>query len=202
MNEKIQQALKNFRFQAKQLRRALGRLEMAVSAMALGPKDQLPDAGEGIVEESECVRFAARGLEAERQAFILTCEGVTPKLVVSIELEPDYESPEDLCDAESVKWVQEQMRRGNEWAWCCARVAVRFGDGRFGIETDAYLGGCSFLSEHDFQTAGYYADMVRECADEIEANIGSIFVDELWKQVKEHLAPFEAEDARDRYKEG
>ena len=77
----------------------------------------------------------------------------------TITLLPEDLHPEDeLFDAESAKWVHDQLRAGNPWAWCCVKVTAKFD--RF--EEDVYLGVCSYESEEDFKAGGYFVDLCDE----------------------------------------
>ncbi len=97
----------------------------------------------------------------------------------------DYKSHFD--DSSAVDWIREQLQMGNRWAWCCAHVSATYGD----IQTDTYLGACSYESEQDFKNGGYYEDMVdeviEELADRIETMVnGFVETHDLW----EHDVPW------------
>lgn len=82
-------------------------------------------------------------------------------------------TPEE--DEITYKWIRDQLKSGNDWAWCHVTVTATFG--KF-IGYDS-LGGCSYESEKDFrQPGGYYDDMVsqatRECAKQIAQSILSL----------------------------
>lgn len=75
---------------------------------------------------------------------------------------PDFDNEEDI------KEIERQYNNGNEYAWFCAHVTVKYK----GLEADDYLGCCSYKSERDFkENSGYYDDMVRGCIDEINRTI-------------------------------
>lgn len=61
-------------------------------------------------------------------------------------------------DADQVKYVRDQLDRGNEWAWCSVRVCATIGKL---VGYSSWLGGCSYASEHDFTRAGCYYDDLR-----------------------------------------
>ena len=83
-----------------------------------------------------------------------------------VECEPEHESIRGNCsaideatDRETERWVHDQLRSGNEWAWCCVWVVATWN----GFEGDAYLGCCSYESEASFVApGGYYDDMKAE----------------------------------------
>lgn len=85
------------------------------------------------------------------------------------------EAPEgQFSEPEDARWIRDQIRAGNEWAWFCAEVRAEYA----GITGKDFLGACSYKSEADFREGDYYADMVteaiadlaREIASEIERN--------------------------------
>jgi hypothetical protein len=67
-------------------------------------------------------------------------------------------------DRKQEQWIRDQLKSGNEWAWCTAHVIATFK----GVVGEDYLGCCSYLSEDDFRTTSmYYEDMVREACGHI-----------------------------------
>jgi hypothetical protein len=62
---------------------------------------------------------------------------------------------DDETDRKVVKWIRDQLRRGNSWAWCKVKVSAAW-NGFIGSD---YLGCCSYKSEKDFKQGGYFADM-------------------------------------------
>lgn len=73
-------------------------------------------------------------------------------------------------DAETERWIREQLGWGNSWAWCVVKVSAEWR----GLTAETYLGGCSYYGEDDFKQGGYYTDMCAELADEIEAKAKDI----------------------------
>jgi hypothetical protein len=63
-------------------------------------------------------------------------------------------------------WSEKEYNRIRNFAWFCARVSIW----RDGEELHCeYLGACSYRTEKQFYTTykgEYFADMVRECANE------------------------------------
>lgn len=87
----------------------------------------------------------------------------TKGLVVELIREEETESPDGFFDdAETNAWVRAQIAAGNDWAWFCARVRVRF-------EGNTYLGACSYKSERDFKRGGYFTDMVSDAINDLNA---------------------------------
>lgn len=96
------------------------------------------------------------------------------KMGVEIDFTPENEdvSPSDnMDDQEMINYVIEQYNAGNEAAWFCAKVEVKFR----GIEGTDYLGCCSYGSFKEFQSdeSGYYVDMINQCIDQINSDIES-----------------------------
>lgn len=75
---------------------------------------------------------------------------------------------DDETDAATERWIERQLARGNDWAWCTVRVVARFGD----FVGSSVLGCCSYKSERDFRRDGYYADMVAEAVEDLNQSIG------------------------------
>ncbi len=69
-------------------------------------------------------------------------------------------------DREQEQWIYEQLQRGNEWAWCTAKVTVSW----HGITSEDYLGACSYESERSFRES-MYVDMVRCCCVDIVSQL-------------------------------
>jgi hypothetical protein len=88
---------------------------------------------------------------------------------ITLERQEEYESPRgQFDDDKALKWVQKQIRDGNEWGWFCARVIV---GGQFPDEEseDEYLGCCSYRDRNDFICGGYFVGMVHECYNRLQA---------------------------------
>lgn len=94
---------------------------------------------------------------------------LTEHAEIELYVEPEHEAVEgNFDDPETVEWIHEQLRSGNEWAWCQVRVTASYG-GRRGR---AYLGGCSYHSRQDFeQPDGYYPQMVEEAIAELASEV-------------------------------
>lgn len=89
---------------------------------------------------------------------------LTQRANITLHMSPEDMSPVGhFYDATDVSWIHDELRRGNEWAWCCTHVRASFA----GLTGDCYLGGCSYASEADFRADGYYADMVAEAIAEL-----------------------------------
>lgn len=75
---------------------------------------------------------------------------------------------DDDTDRETERWIESQLARGNDWAWCCARVTLTFAD----LAESDTLGCCSFRSEGDFRR-NCYADMLNNVASALATRIHS-----------------------------
>lgn len=77
-------------------------------------------------------------------------------------------SGDDAFDRKVENKIIAQLNLGNQWAWCCVKVTVKFGQ----LEGNAYLGCCSYKSEKEFrQEGGYYIGMVDEALDELTEQV-------------------------------
>jgi hypothetical protein len=92
----------------------------------------------------------------------------TPGIEIELIWEEETMSPdEQFEDEETLEWVREQIESGNEWAWFCAHVRVTY----CAIVGDDYLGGCSYKSEDDFRSDGYFDSMVDDCIARINREL-------------------------------
>ncbi len=67
-------------------------------------------------------------------------------------------------DRETCDKIREDLDSGNVWAWAQVEVKCTYK----GILTASdYLGGCSYASEDDFRSDGYFTDMVGACVTEL-----------------------------------
>ena len=83
----------------------------------------------------------------------------------SISIEPEIESPERMeMNQYALDWIQEQLERGNEWAWCCVTVTAELE----GFKGKAHLGGCAYEDERQFKIDGYYEDLCAEAKADLE----------------------------------
>lgn len=76
-------------------------------------------------------------------------------------------SGNDAEDRRQEEWIRSQLRAGNEWAWCVAIVTVEFAGV---IERDT-LGACSYESEADFKSGGYFEDMIGEAIERLAVRL-------------------------------
>lgn len=90
--------------------------------------------------------------------------------VITITTEPETEpvrgnasAIDPVTDKETEDWIFSELESGNEWAWCMVRVRATLG----AFHANQYLGACSYKSEADFKTGGYFEDMVNEALDDL-----------------------------------
>lgn len=116
--------------------------------------------------------------QARSQAWVLAQEERTD---IKIELFVDYY---DLpvrgnciasgCDALDKKTEDELINRlesGDVWAWADVEVRVSLlcpTCGNCRTSASEYLGGCSYASEAEFKTCGYYRDLISACLSALE----------------------------------
>jgi len=107
----------------------------------------------------------------------------TRGLIIELTCEPEHESIEGNCsaidpetDAETARWIREQLAAGNEWAWCMVHVRVTYmvGAAEEFHMADSYLGCCSYGSKAEFKADPYFNDMVDECIARINAQLSEV----------------------------
>lgn len=82
----------------------------------------------------------------------------------------EHLSPRDCLDAEGAVFVEREIEKGNEWAWCSVKVTVSYE----GLSQDDYLGGCSYANKEEFMESGYMKDMVGDCIAQIRDKVINI----------------------------
>lgn len=98
-----------------------------------------------------------RDLTENEVEFTLTCE---PE---DISYKGNCSAIDDETDREQEQWIEDQLDRGNQWAWCQVTVTARWK----GFKGQSSLGGCSYKSEKDFRQGGYFEDMKAEAMTEL-----------------------------------
>jgi hypothetical protein len=117
----------------------------------------------------------------------LKSPGVSVALLCEQEHEPiegNASAVDAATDRETADWIRDQLESGNDWAWCCAHVVVRYerpvaGEMRPAvIEGHAYLGCCSYESREAFMAPdGYYPGMIQEALDSLNAQRRALLVE-------------------------
>lgn len=81
-------------------------------------------------------------------------------------------SGDALEDRKAELEIIRQLHAGNEWAWCLAKVTARW----LNFSGSAYLGGCSYESQADFErceveqlSAEAFDDLVRTIESALES---------------------------------
>lgn len=80
-------------------------------------------------------------------------------------------SGDDEHDREVEQWIEDQIDRGNDWAWCCAKVTARITLNGHDFEGVDYLGQCSYASEADFRADAYFEDMCEQAREDLLATL-------------------------------
>lgn len=107
-----------------------------------------------------------RELTADEVEFVVECEGE------HIPYKGNCSAIDEESDRKAETWIRNQLRRGNQWAWCSVKVTARWK----GYEGHDYLGGCSYKSKDDFcQPGGYYDDMKDEALAELNKQLASAY---------------------------
>lgn len=73
-------------------------------------------------------------------------------------------------DRETEDYVRSELESGNEWAWCRVEVRAIWG----AMYGSAFLGGCSYKNQKDFEQDGYFEDMKAEALDNLKSKIASL----------------------------
>lgn len=89
-----------------------------------------------------------------------------------IQIEGNASAIDPETDLKNEQWIYSQLESGNEWAWCTVKVTA-FIDG-IELEGTDYLGGCSYLSQEDFERGGYLADMQNSAKSDLLNQINAI----------------------------
>lgn len=74
---------------------------------------------------------------------------------------------DEKTDLEVEQSIIEQLESGNEWAWCSVEVVAEFNE----LKASDYLGACSYKSEDDFKSGGYYEDMKERAFEQLVDDI-------------------------------
>lgn len=75
----------------------------------------------------------------------------------------EFQREDGSNDEELNEWIRSELRAGNPWAWCVAKVTVTYR----GLEGTDYLCGCSYESEKAFKEGGYYESMIYDAIEEL-----------------------------------
>lgn len=101
----------------------------------------------------------------------------TSKIEFFIEILPEERSRDDFFasgddeqDRQDVAWINDQLDRGNQWAWCVVVVTGKYGP----LTAKRSLGGCSYRDEKDFISGGYYDDMKHAVVKELEKQLDTL----------------------------
>lgn len=86
-------------------------------------------------------------------------------------------------DPETVRWIEEQLTQGSEWAWCTVQVSAIYGE----LRSNAYLGSCSYESREGFiRDSGYYSQLVAEAVEGLALLLEEVANDhEIWEHDEE-----------------
>ena len=69
-----------------------------------------------------------------------------------------------VIDRQAEKWIHNQLKRGNEWAWCFVTVMATWQ----GFVGHSCLGGCSYRSEEEFcRPGGYFPELKKDALTDL-----------------------------------
>jgi hypothetical protein len=88
------------------------------------------------------------------------CEVTLETLHEDMPIRDCFDSGDPVLDEKDAVRIEKDYNDGNNWAWCCAKVTVRWN----GFTGEDYLGGCNYDSEEQFKEAGGYYDDMKESA--------------------------------------
>lgn len=83
--------------------------------------------------------------------------------------EPEEFNRNQEIAGEIITGIEEQLARGNVWAWCSVGVLASWNI----FEAIDWLGECSYESEEAFRRSDYYEDMIDHVVRKIAAQIES-----------------------------
>jgi hypothetical protein len=98
-----------------------------------------------------------RELTMDEVHFDIRCE---PE---DVPIEGNCSAIDPKTDRKQERWIQRQLDRGNEWAWCMVIVTARW---RHYVATDV-LGCCSYKSREDFLKDAYCSDMKQRAVENL-----------------------------------
>ena len=79
---------------------------------------------------------------------------------------------DEKADLATEEWILQELRSGNDWAWCCIEVKATWKE----FEGSDFLGCCSYCSEENFKApGGYYEDMQAEALSSLNENISTTY---------------------------
>ena len=74
------------------------------------------------------------------------------------------DSGDEDFDEKVAREIEENLDRGNEWAWACVKVTASWA----GFTGTDYLGGCSYKDEDAFRApGGYLESMLGQAVDDL-----------------------------------
>jgi len=104
----------------------------------------------------------------------LTKQDVQIEVIADYDTIPVRGNAIDSGDAEYDKEVEDKIinaiDNGDVWAWASVEVKATYK----GLTASTYLGCCSYASEEDFKSDGYYADMVSEVIEDLNSQLNEL----------------------------
>lgn len=92
-----------------------------------------------------------------------------PAIVYAVDAESESQSPSRR--GLDVSAILDRLRRGDAWAWFCARVSATITlDGESFTGCD-YLGACSYADEAAFRGGPFFGEMCQRARDDLLRNI-------------------------------
>jgi len=82
-------------------------------------------------------------------------------------------SGDDDYDLAVEEFIRNELRNGNEWAWCTVRVIARY-DGVDSVVGMDFLGCCSYESREQFEACPYCDDMKDQAREDLYTQLEGI----------------------------
>lgn len=87
-----------------------------------------------------------------------------------IQVKGNCSAIDEETDTTTEQMIYDQLNNGNQWAWCTVKVTANWK----GLEGSDYLGCCSYESEEDFKSGGYFQDMKEQAFNDLISKITSL----------------------------
>lgn len=102
----------------------------------------------------------------------LTLADLNITVIATDEIDIDiFESLGECMSRDDIAELLEEAQNSNVWKWCAVEVK---GDYKGIVIASDYLGGCSYASEEDFKSNGYYEQMRDTVLQEIQEQVNEL----------------------------
>lgn len=112
------------------------------------------------------VALKLRELRADEVAFTLHCHHEDLPVRGNA-----MASGDDKFDREVEDEIIRRLKDGGIWAWCAVTVEAKWQS----FTGEDHLGGCSYASEEEFKTGGYYENMKKNALESLNNSVTEHF---------------------------